>query len=211
MYNIIIADDHSIVRLGIKQLLAKEFPFALIDEAPDGETVLKLLSKREYQMLVLDISMPGRSGLDSIEQIKLTQPSLPILILTAQSKEMVAVRTLTAGAAGFISKDASPEELLDAFRSMYAHQKYIPPTIGQLLIDGIKKGTEKQEALHLNLTNREFEILKSIASGESLSSIAVRMSLAITTVSSYRTRILKKMNLETNAQLTMYAMKNNIL
>jgi two-component system invasion response regulator UvrY len=209
MLRIIIADDHTVVRRGLKQILLDEFPTAVIEEAADADLLLKQVFKEEWDIVISDLSMPGRSGMDALQQIKLHNPKLPVLILSVHSEEHYAIRVLKAGASGYLNKESAPEELIQAVRRLLMGKKYITPTIAEQLASGLDKDSEKP--LHEILSDREFEVLKLLASGKSVSDIADQMVLSVTTVSTYRARIMAKMNLKTNADLTLYAIENKLL
>jgi two-component system invasion response regulator UvrY len=209
MIRIVIADDHSIVRFGLRQVLLNEFPSAHIEEAADAETLLKKVIKDTCDLVITDLSMPGRSGLDALQQIKLSYPKLPVLVLSAQPEEQVAVRVLKAGASGYLSKDAPPDELIKAVRTVLLGKRYITASIADQLLSSLDKDSDKP--LHELLSTREFEVMKLIASGKSVSHIAEQMSLSVTTVSTYRARIMEKMNIKSNAQITIYAIENKLL
>lgn len=209
MMRILITDDHSVVRRGLKQILLHEFPTAFIDEGSDAEMLIKKVIKEQWDLIITDISMPGRSGLDALQQIKADHPKLPVLVLSGHPEEQYALRVLKAGASGYLNKDADPVELIKAVHRILQGKKYITPTIADQLIADLDKNDDKQA--HELLSDREFEVFKLIASGKSVSDIAAQMMLSVTTVSTYRSRILMKMNLKTNAELTMYAIEHKLL
>jgi two-component system invasion response regulator UvrY len=209
MMRILITDDHSVVRRGLKQILQNEFPSAFIDEGSDAEMLIKKVIKEQWDLVITDISMPGRSGLDALQQIKLDHPKLPVLVLSGHPEEQYALRVLKAGASGYLNKDADPAELIKAVHRVLLGKKYITPSIADQLIADLDKNEDKQA--HELLSDREFEVFKLIAGGKSVSDIASQMMLSVTTVSTYRSRILMKMNLKTNADLTMYAIENKLL
>ncbi len=209
MIRIIIADDHSVVRRGLKQILLEGFPDAVIGEAQDAEDLLNKVMTSEWNIVISDLSMPGRSGLDALQQIKKSFPKLPVLILSVHSEEQYALRVLKAGASGYLNKDSAPEELIKAVQRILLGKKYITPSIAEKLASTLHRDTEKPA--HTYLSNREFDVLKQIASGKSVSEIADALSLSITTVSTYRARIMSKMHLRTNADLTLYAIENNLM
>jgi len=171
--------------------------------------LLKKVFKEEWDIVISDLSMPGRSGMDALQQIKLHNPKLPVLILSVHSEEHYAIRVLKAGASGYLNKESAPEELIQAVRRLLMGKKYITPTIAEQLASGLDKDSEKP--LHEILSDREFEVLKLLASGKSVSDIADQMVLSVTTVSTYRARIMAKMNLKTNADLTLYAIENKLI
>lgn len=209
MLRILIADDHTVVRRGLKQILLEEFTSAFIDEAADAETLLSKVAKEEWDVVISDLSMPGRSGIEALQQIKLTHPRLPVLILSVHAEEHYAVRVLKAGASGYVNKESAPEELIKAVHRLLLGKKYITATIAEQLASTLDKDNEKP--LHEYLSDREFEVLKLLAAGKSVSDIAMQMSLSVTTVSTYRARIMAKMNLKTNADLTLYAVQNKLI
>lgn len=209
MLRILIADDHTVVRRGLKQILLDEFPSAFIDEATDADILLKKVFKEEWDIVISDLSMPGRSGMEALQQIKLHNPKLPVLILSVHSEEHYAIRVLKAGASGYLNKESAPEELINAVRRLLMGKKYITPSIAEQLASGLDKDADKP--LHEILSDREFEVFKLLASGKSVSDIADQMVLSVTTVSTYRSRILAKMNLKTNADLTLYAIENKLM
>lgn len=209
MIRIFIADDHMVVRRGLKQILLEEFPSAHIDEGPDAEILLKKVMKEEWDVVITDLSMPGRSGMEALQQIKLINPKLPVLVLSGHPEEQYAIRVLKAGAAGYLNKELAPEELVKAVHRVLLGKKYITSSIADQLVSGLDKDNDKLP--HELLSDREYEIFILIAKGKSVSDIATQMSLSITTVSTFRARALKKMNMQTNAQLTMYAIEHKLI
>lgn len=209
MIRIIIADDHIIVRKGLRQILLEEFPSAIIEEAGDSDELIKKVMKAEFDIVISDLSMPGRSGLESLQQIKQYYPKLPVLILSMHSEDHYALRVLKAGASGYLNKDSAPDELVQAVHRILLGKKYITATIAEKLASNFDKNSDKQS--HELLSDREFEVLKLIAAGKSVSDIAALLSLSVTTVSTYRARILTKMNMNTNADLTLYAIENKLI
>jgi two-component system, NarL family, invasion response regulator UvrY len=209
MTKILIADDHTVVRRGLKQILLEEFPFAFIDEVGDAEELIKKVMKNEWDVIISDLSMPGRSGLESLQHIKQYHPKLPVLILSVHPEEQYAIRVLKAGASGYLNKDLAPEELVKAVNCVLSGKKYITASIAEKLASTLDLDGEK--ALHEFLSDREFEVLKFLAAGKSVSDIAEQLSLSVTTVSTYRARIMTKMNLKTNADLTLYAIEHKLL
>ena len=209
MIKILIADDHIIVRRGLKQILLEEFPFAFIEEVGDAEELIKKVMNEEWSVVISDLSMPGRSGLESLQQIKQYHPKLPVLILSIHPEEHYAIRVLKAGASGYLNKDLAPEELVKAVNCVLAGKRYITASIAEKLASSLDLNSEKVP--HEFLSDREFEVLKLIAAGKSVSDIAEQFSLSVTTVSTYRARIMAKMNLKTNADLTLYAIEHDLL
>jgi len=209
MLRILIADDHTVVRKGLKQILIEEFKSATIEEVTDGEGLLKKVMKEEWDVIVSDISMPGRSGLEVLQQIKELHPKLPVLILSVHPEDQYAIRVLKAGASGYLNKDSAPDELVKAIHQVLLGKKYITSSIAERLASLLDQDADKLP--HENLSDREFEVLKLLAAGQAVSEIAERLALSVTTVSTYRARILTKMNLKTNADLTLYAISNKLL
>lgn len=209
MLKILIADDHTIVRKGLKQILLDEFPSAKIEEVPDAEGLIKKVMQGKWDVVLSDLSMPGRSGLDALQQIKLSNPALPVLILSIHPEEQYALRALKAGAAGYLSKDTAPDELVKAVQKVLLGKKYISQSIAEKLANSLSAKTDK--FLHENLSNREFDVMKLLANGKSVSEIAEVLSLSVTTVSTYRARVMTKMNLRSNSDLTKYAIENKLI
>jgi two-component system invasion response regulator UvrY len=206
---ILIADDHAIVRRGLGDILIEEFPFAEIEEAEDSEDLIKKVVKNEWDVVLTDLSMPGRSGLEALCQIKQLQPKLPVLILSIYPEEQYAIRVLKAGAAGYLNKDTAPNELVNAVNKVASGKKYITDSIAEKLASTLDYSSDK--LLHENLSDREFEVMKLLAAGKTVSEIAQLNHLVVTTVSTYRSRILGKMNMKTNADLTKYAIEHKLI
>lgn len=209
MLKILIADDHTVVRKGLRQILLDEFPGAKIEEATDAEGLIKKVMQGKWDIVVSDLSMPGRSGLDALQQIKISNPGLPVLILSIHPEEQYALRALKAGAAGYLSKDTAPDELVKAVQKVLLGKKYISHSIAEKLANTLSVKTDK--FLHENLSNREFDVMKLLANGKSVSEIAEILSLSVTTVSTYRARVMIKMNLKSNSDLTKYAIENKLI
>jgi two-component system invasion response regulator UvrY len=209
MKRILIADDHTVVRRGLKQILLEAFPFAEIEEVADAEELFKKILKHKWDVVISDISMPGRSGLEVLQQIKLDQPKLPVLILSVHPEDQYALRVLKAGASGYLNKDSAPEELVKAVNQVLLGKKYITATIAEKLASNLDQDSAKQ--LHELLSDREFEVFKLLASGKSVSLIAEQFSLNVSTISTYRARIMEKMNFKCNADLTLYAIENKLI
>jgi two-component system, NarL family, invasion response regulator UvrY len=207
MKRILLADDHSFVRLGLIQILKDEYPSVEITEVADGESLVKEVSKHEFDLVISDLDMPGRSGLEALEQVKLTRPDLPVLILSIYAEELYAVRVLKAGASGYLNKNAAPYELIKAVQRILSGRKYITPEIGEKLLAQV----DSTNSPHELLTNREFEIFKLLAQGKTITYVAETLSLALTTVSTHRSRIMKKMAASSNADLTRYAITKKLV
>ena len=209
MLRMLIADDHTVVRKGLKLILMDGFPSAFIEEVADAEDLLKRVMLEEWDVVISDISMPGRSGLDVLQQIRHNHPKMPILILSVYPEDQYAIRVLKAGASGYLNKDSAPEELLKAINRVLMGKKYITPSIAEKLANTLEQDAEK--LTHEYLSDREFEVLKLLAAGKSVSDIAAQISLSSTTVSTYRARIMTKMNLKTNADLTLYCIEHKLI
>jgi two-component system, NarL family, invasion response regulator UvrY len=207
MKRIILADDHSFIRLGLIQILKDEFPSAEIKEVADGESLIKEVLLHHWDLVVSDLDMPGRSGLEALEQIKLIKPNLPVLILSIYTEELYAVRVLRAGASGYMNKNAAPYELITAIERIRLGRKYITPEIAEKLLANMDESKKPHELL----TNREFEIFKLLALGKTVTQVADSLSLALTTISTHRSRIMEKLNLHTNSELTRYALAHHII
>ncbi len=209
MLRILIADDHSVVRKGLRQILLDEFPTAKIEEVPDAEELIKKVMSDKWDVVVSDLSMPGRSGLDALQQIKISHPELPVLILSIHPEEQYALRALKSGASGYLSKDTAPDELVKAIQKVLLGKKYISQSIAEKLADNFSSDSALHP--HENLSDREFDVMKLLANGRSVSEIAEMLSLSVTTVSTYRARVMVKMNLKSNSDLTKYALENKLI
>lgn len=206
---VLIADDHSVVRRGLRQILLEGFPTAQIEEVPDAEELIKKVVQQPWDVIISDLSMPGRSGLEALQQIKQINPRLPVLILSIHPEDQYAIRVLKAGASGYLSKDSAPDELVNAVQKVLLGKKYITDSIAEKLASVLDSDSDK--AAHETLSDREFTVLKQLAAGKSVSEIAEAMFLSVTTVSTYRSRILAKMNMKNNADLTLYAVEHKLL
>lgn len=209
MIEILIADDHAIVREGLKQIVADTSDMIVIDEASDGHEVLALLSKNNYDVVVLDMAMPGLTGLDVLKQIKRETPTLPVLILSVHPEEQYAVRSLKAGASGYLTKESAPDELITAIRKVSMGGKYITSSLAEKLAFELEVDTEKPP--HKTLSDREFQVMCMIAKGRTIKNIAEELYLSPKTVSTYRSRILEKMKMKSNEELTHYAINNHLI
>lgn len=206
---ILVADDHSVVRRGLKEILAEAVPAAQFLEASDGEEALRCLASDPASLVVLDINMPRRSGLDVLAEIKRLYPRLPVIMMTCQPEEQYALRCLRSGAAAYICKDAASDELSNAVRKVLAGGRYIGENLSQTLASSLL-GSPDQPA-HESLSDRELEVLRLIVSGLSLTEIADRLHLSVKTVSTYRSRLTEKMQIKSNAELTRYALEHGLL
>lgn len=206
---ILIADDHAIFREGLKQVIAKNMDMVVADEAVDGQDVLCKVRERDYDIVLLDISMPGRNGLDILAEIKVLKPKLPVLILSMHPEEQYAIRAFKAGASGYMTKGNPPQELIEALQKIAAGKKYISSNLAESLVCSI--GSDAQTPLHNELSNREFQVLCMIASGKPVSKIAAELALSVKTISTYRAQILRKMNMQNSSELTRYALQNQLI
>jgi len=209
MVKILIADDHPVVRQGIKQILAETRDLVVADEAASGQEVMKKLMKNDYDVILLDISMPERNGLDILRELKNKKPKQAVLILSIYPEDQYAVRVLKLGAAGYLTKESVPEELISAIRKVAQGRKYISATLAEKLAIDLEINAEKP--LHENLSDREYQVLCMLASGKRLKDIGDDLNLSIKTISTYRTRILEKMKMGNNAEIIRYALQNNLV
>ncbi len=209
MIKILIADDHPIVRKGLREILTETNDVFDVHEAENGPEVLELMEGGQYDVLVLDISMPGISGLDVLKQIKKKSCSIPILILSRHPEHQYAVRSLRAGASGYLTKESAPQELSSAIRKLARGGKYVSASMADQLLDYFNDDSSKRP--HEKLSDREFQVMQMIASGKTVGEIAEEMLLSVNTISTYRMRVLEKMNLENNAQIMYYAMNEGLI
>jgi two-component system, NarL family, invasion response regulator UvrY len=209
MIRALVADDHAVVRRGLKDLLGESGDIVVEGEAGSGRELLEKVHERTWDIVVLDINLPDQNGLDLLVELKHVRPDLPVLILTICAEEQFAVRALRAGAAGYVTKESAPEELIQAVRKVVGRGRYVSPGVAERLAHWVDAGAERPP--HEILSTREFQIFRLLASGRSVSRAAEEVCLSVKTVSTYRTRILEKMNLKTNADLTLYAVRNRLI
>jgi DNA-binding NarL/FixJ family response regulator len=209
MIRILIADDHAIVRAGLKQFLASEIDLEVTAEAATGNEAIALVRAGEFDVVLLDISMPDRNGVDVLKTVRDLRPELPVLILSAFAEQQYALNLLRAGAAGYLNKEAAQSQLVGAIRTVVQGRRYVSPELAQILADGVAGDAEKPP--HAQLSKREFQIFCKLAAGQSASQVAAELFLSVKTVSTYRSRILDKMGMQTNADLTYYAVKNGLI
>ncbi len=209
MIKIIVADDHAIVRAGIIQILSDEPGIQVDDEAADGQELLKKVRSKNPDVVLLDMTMPGMDGLDVLKQLRIERPKLPVLILTIHPETQYALRVLKAGASGYITKSSAPDELIRAIKKVFRGGKYISPSFAEKLAFQLDAGFN--ELPHEALSDREYQVLLLIASAKTVSEIADELSLSVKTVSTYRSRILEKMNMKNNAELTRYVIEHQLL
>ena len=209
MIKILVVDDHVIVREGLKKILLDTPDMVVADEASNGQEVTKKIWDNDYDLILLDISLPGRSGLDVLKQLKCTKPEVPILILSVHPEQQYALRSLKAGAAGYLTKQSAPDELIGAIRKVAKGRKYITSSIAEKLAFELE--VDSRELPHETLSDREYQVMCMIGSGKTVKEIAETLSLSVKTTSTHRTHILNKMQMKNNAQLTHYAIKNALV
>ena len=209
MIRIVIADDHAIVRHGLRQLLSAETSMSIVGEAQNGNEVLELVRTTPVDIVVLDITMPGRNGLDTLKELRRLYPRVAVIVLSMHPKDQYAVRVLKAGASGYLSKESAPEELVSAIKKVDRGEKYITHEMAELLADYIQRGTGEEP--HKQLSDREFEVLRMIGSGRGITEIAETLNLSVKTVSTYRSRIIEKTGLRSNAAMTRYVVEHRLL
>ena len=209
MIKILIADDHAIVRKGMKEIVGDTNDIIIAGEASNGQDALSKVFTESFDVVILDIAMPDKSGLDILDQIKKEKPDLPVLMLSMYSEEQYAIRALKKGASGYLTKKSVPDELIHAVRKTYKGENYISPSLAEKLADHLRTGDDKKLP-HENLTDREFQIMRMIAEGTRIKDIAAKLFLSDKTISTYRSRILAKMRMKNNAELTIYAFQHSL-
>lgn len=208
MIKILIADDHPVVRMGTKQIIEDASDMVVLDEAGDGDEVISKVHEKSFDVILLDISMPGRDGLDVLKQLQSEKPNIPVLILSMYTEEEYAIRALKSGASGYLTKESAPYELITALRTVSEGKKYISSSLAQILASSV--GISEKHP-HNTLSEREYQVMQMICSGKNTTEIAKELSISVKTVSTYRTRTLKKMDLKNDVELTHYAIQNNLL
>jgi len=206
---ILIADDHPVVRAGLKELLSGAFGKLTFTEAKTAQETIEMASKEEWSLVILDVSMPGRSGIDILSDLKRAQPKLPVLVLSMHPEEQFARRALKAGASAYMTKETVPEELVKAVRKVLAGGRYVSAALAEKLASDLREGTNLTP--HEILSDREFQILQMIASGKTVTNIAEELALSVKTVSTYRARVLEKTGMRNNAELIRYAIENHLV
>ncbi len=206
---VLVADDHALVRKGLQQVIKEQAPDMVVGEATDGEQVLSMVRKEKWDVLVLDIGMPKRSGLEILQELRAIQPKLPVLILSVHPEDQYAIRVLKAGAAGYLSKDSALDELVDAIRKAVGGGRYVSASLAEKLALGLSGGLDKLP--HETLSDREMTVLLKMGAGMSVGEIADELALSVKTVSTYRTRILEKMGYKSNADLIRYVIEHQLL
>ena len=210
MIRIVIADDHAIVREGLKRIVSAAADMEVTGEAGDGAQVMQMVRSLEFELLTLDLSMPGRSGIELIKLVRAERPKLRILVLSMHQEMQYAVRAIKAGANGYLTKESAPEQLVQAIRRIAAGGAYVTPEVAEQLAMGAMPGAQEQ-APHETLTNREFEVLRLVAQGMPLTEIAATLKLSVKTVSTHKTNLMHKMGLNNASELVRYAVKHGIL
>ncbi|MBW2595610.1 MAG: response regulator transcription factor [Deltaproteobacteria bacterium] len=207
--NILIADDHPIVREGLKQIISETDDMMVADEAGNGREVLDLVRKKEYDLLLLDISMPGRSGLEILKELKSEYPKLPVLILSIYPEEQYAVRAFRAGASGYLTKASAPNELISAIKKIVNGGRYVSESLAEKLTYYLDEDSSRPP--HDLLTDREYQVMLMLGSGKTVKEVAEELFLSVKTISTYRTHILEKMKMKNNAEVTLYVIKNKLV
>ncbi len=209
MIRIAIVDDHALVRAGLRQFFADQADFVVVGDAASGREAMEIVRKGEVDVVVLDISMPGQGGVDVLAAIKARAPTLPVLILSGFPDTHYATALLRHGASGYLNKDCDPEEIVKAIRTVHRGRKYITANVAEQLADGLAAGGDRP--LHEQLSERELQVFLRLARGETVGHMADSMSLSVKTVSTYRSRVMEKIKLTTNSELTYYALKNGLI
>jgi len=209
MARILIADDHAVVRKGLVQIISETLDLKVTAEASSGLEVLDRVREQPFDVVVLDLNMPDQSGLDTLKQLKAEHPDLPVLVLSMYGEEQYAVRVLRAGASGYLTKESAPDQLVHAVRKVAAGRKYVSAAVADRLLDLLD--TDADQPLHSSLSDREFQVMRLLAGGKTVTEIAETLSLSVKTVSTYRARVLEKMNMKSNAELARYALENELI
>jgi len=209
MIKLLVADDHAIVRKGIEQIIAETSDIIVSAEARNGQEVMEKVSKNVYDLVLLDIAMPGRDGLEVLKELKKHKPKLAVLMLSMYPEEQYAIRALRSGASGYLTKESAPDELIAAIRKVSSGGKYISSSLAEKIVH--KLGDQSDAPLHEQLSDREYQIFIKLASGNTISEIADELVLSVKTISTYRARLLLKMNMKSNAEITRYAIENKLV
>ncbi len=209
MYHVLIADDHAVVRAGLRQFLEESGRVADIAEAGSGQQAMDLLRTKRFDLLILDINMPGRGGLDILKNVRASFPDTRVLIVSGFPEQQYAVNVLKAGASGYLSKESAPEELLKAVQLVLSGRRYVSSALAEQLVANLD--VDSEQPVHTGLSEREFQIFCKLAGGRAVSEIARELCLSVKTVSTYRSRVLEKMNLKSNADITRYALQNGLI
>jgi len=210
MIRILIADDHAIVRAGLRQFIAGEPDMVVAGEAQTGAQVIEMVRNGTWDVVLLDISMPDQNGIDTLKRLQQIKPDLPVLILSGFSEKQYAVNMIRAGASGYLNKESAPSELVNAVRAVNQGRKYVSAALAQILATDLRAGYDERP-LHATLSEREFQIFCKLAAGVSVSQIGKNLNLSVKTISTYRSRVLEKMHMKNNAELTNYAIRNRLI
>lgn len=206
---VLIADDHAVVRYGLREILQEEFSECEISEARNGHEAIERIREGGLDIVLLDITMPGKNGLDVLSEMKRFRPKIPVLVLSMHPEDQYALRALKAGAVGYLTKETAPDELIKAIKTVFQGDKYISTSLAERLASLVQRGVSGP--LHESLSDREYQVMRSIASGKTVSQIAKDLSLSVKTISTYRTRIMEKTGMKTNAELTRYALEMGLV
>jgi two-component system, NarL family, invasion response regulator UvrY len=206
---ILVVDDHAVVRRGLQQIVSDSLDVVLVNEAKDGDEAVAQVQKSRYDLVLLDISLPGKTGIDVLKELKALQPDLPILMLSIHPEEQFAIRALRAGASGYLTKACPPEELISAIRKVLSGEKYISANFAQRLISNLDK--DNSSVSHQSLSDREYQVMCMIAQGKSPKQIGSELKVSIKTVSTYRSRILEKLKMQSNAEITRYCLEHELI
>jgi two-component system invasion response regulator UvrY len=209
MINVVVVDDHAVVREGLKRIIAESGGMTVSGEAADGYEAMQVIRKEPCDVVLLDITMPNKSGLDVLKELHAESPRLPVLVLSMHPEDQYAVRVLRAGAAGYVTKESAPAKLVQAIRKVVRGGKYVSPSLAEKLVYDL--GSETDKAPHEILSDREYQVLCMIASGKTVTQIAEELSLSVKTISTYRVRILEKLKMNNNAEITRYAIKEGLV
>ena len=209
MIKVLVVDDHAVVREGLKRIIAENMGMTVTGEAADGFEALRLVKSEPCDVVLLDITMPNKNGLDVLKELHAESPRLPVLVLSMHGEDQYAIRVLRAGAAGYLTKDSAPAKLVQAIRKVVRGGKYVSPTLAERLVFDL--GTDSDKAPHEILSDREYQVLCMISSGKTVTEIAEELSLSVKTISTYRVRILEKLKMKNNAEITRYAIKEGLV
>jgi len=209
MIRVLVADDHPLLRTALKQVLSAEPDLTVAGEAEDSEQVLQKIGEESWDVVILDLAMPGRGGMEVLRELRRLKPHLPVLVLSMYAEDQFAVRAIKAGASGYLSKNSAADEVIRAVRKILTGKKYVSPSLAEMLADSLDSDFDQQ--LHESLSDREFEVLCKIGSGQTVSEIAEEMVLSVKTISTYRARLLEKMNMKNSAELARYAIMKGLV
>jgi len=207
--NVVVVDDHAVVREGIKRIVSESGGMTVSGEASDGHEAIRVIKNQPCDVVLLDITMPNKSGLDVLKELHAASPRLPVLVLSMHPEDQYAVRVLRAGASGYVTKDSAPAKLVQAIRKVVRGGKYVSPSLAEKLVYDL--GTDTAKPVHEILSDREYQVLCMIASGKTVTEVAQELALSVKTISTYRVRLLEKLNMKNNAELTRYAIKEGLV